>query len=369
MNIGIDARLLERKITGIGRSLELLLKEIPKVDKKNKYYIFTYEPISFESDFYINISTVKNFLPSKIFSPLWSNFFLPIYLKKHNIDILFSINQIVPLIKISSCKYISVVHDVIFKADPNFLPFIYRKYLQFFAFFSIRISDVIITISEYSKKDILKHYKIDENKIKVIYQSANPEFVKENIDVDEKNALKRKLKLKEHIILYVGKIENRKNILGIIKVANELKKNFTDFIFVLVGKVGYGGEKILAQVNKNENIKHLSNVDDKLLKKLYNISDVFIFPSLYEGFGYPPLEAMQCALPVISSNNTSLIEVVGEGGILHDPMDYKAMSRSIVKIISDKTFCSQIKKKSLIQANKFSLNKTAKEIVSVFNSI
>jgi len=143
MNIGIDARLLERRVTGIGRILMLLLKEIPKVDKKNKYFLFSYGSLDVEKNFYINVTTVKSLLPQKLFSPIWNNFILPHYLKKEKIDLLFSVNQILPLFKVKGCKYISIVNDVIYKADPNFLPFTYRKYLQFFAYFSIKISDLI----------------------------------------------------------------------------------------------------------------------------------------------------------------------------------------------------------------------------------
>src|SRR5690606_11584920 len=128
MNIGIDARLLERKITGIGRFLINFLKELPDVDSQNKYFLYTYEPIDFNKNFFTNISTVKNYLPQKIFSPLWSNFILPKYLKKNKIDLFFSVNQLIPLVKVENIKYISVVHDVIYKADKSFLPFIYRKY-------------------------------------------------------------------------------------------------------------------------------------------------------------------------------------------------------------------------------------------------
>src|SRR3989339_159930 len=301
MNIGIDARLLERRVTGIGRILMLLLKEIPKVDKKNKYFLFSYGSLDVEKNFYINVTTVKSLLPQKLFSPIWNNFILPHYLKKEKIDLLFSVNQILPLFKVKGCKYISIVNDVIYKADPNFLPFTYRKYLQFFAYFSIKISDLIITISKYSKKDILKHYKVDEKKIKVILQSANEEFMPMNNEVNE-----------------------RKNVI------------------------------------------YRSNVDDGLLKKIYNIADVFLFPSYYEGFGYPPLEAMQSGLPVIAANNTSLAEIVDTGGLLHDPDDYISMAKNIIKLLNDNSFYMKMRNKGLERAKQFTLEKTVKETVDVF---
>ena len=368
MNIGIDARLLERKITGIGRVLITLLNDIPKYDKENKYFLFSYDSIDFNKEFYTNIRTVKSIIPQKLFAPIWSNFIFPRYLKKNKIELLFSVNQILPLVKVKDCKYVSIVNDVIYKADPNFLPFIYRRYLQLFAHFSIKISDKILTISEYSKKDILKHYNVPENKIKVVLPATNKEFKPLNFRSIEKEEIKKQFGLSKNVVLYVGMIENRKNILGILKIADIIKDIKSEVEFILVGKKGYGSENILKEVKKRSNVKHLTNIDDITLKKLYNIADVFLFPSFYEGFGYPPLEAMQSGLPVVTSNNTSLKEIIDFGGIMHDSDDYKSMSEDILRLLDDKSFYLEMKNKGIERAKKFNEQVPAKELVKVFNS-
>ena len=368
MNIGIDARLLERKITGIGRVLITFLNDIPKYDKENKYFLFSYDSIDFNKDFYTNITTVKSIIPQKLFAPIWSNFILPRYLKKNKIELLFSVNQILPLVKVKDCKYVSIVHDVIYKADPNFLPFIYRRYLQFFAYFSIKISDKILTDSEYSKKDILKHYNVSENKIQVVLPSTNKDFKPLNLTDSEREEIKKQFRLSKNVILYVGMIENRKNILGILKVADLIKEIKSDVEFILVGKKGYGSDNILKEVNKRSNVKHLTNIDDITLKKLYNIADVFLFPSFYEGFGYPPLEAMQSGLPVVASNNTSLKEIIDFGGIMRDSDDYKLMSEDIIRLLDDKNFYLEMRNKGIERAKKFNEQVPAKELVNIFNS-
>ena len=368
MNIGIDARLLERRITGIGRSLMIMLDEIPKYDNKNKYFLFSYSSIPHNPKFYTNVITIRCFLPQKIFSPIWSIFILPFYLRNRNIDILFSINQVVPLIKIKGCRYISVVNDVIYKKDRKYLPFIYRAYLQLFSHFSIKISDVIITISEYSKNDIIKYYNLNSAKVKVVYPSANIEFKPLDLTKDEKSEIKSSLHLPSNLVLYVGVIENRKNIIGILKVADEIYKREKDIGFLLVGKLGHGSKKILSEVRKRKNIIHHANVDDLMLKKLYNISDVFLFPSFYEGFGYPPLEAMQCGLPVITSNNTSLKEIVGDGGILHDPHDYKAIADDVLTLLADQELYTRMRAQGIEQSKKFTVEKYVNGMLDVFNS-
>ena len=132
MNIGIDTRILERKISGIGRFLKLVLDELPLVDNKNKYFLFTYEKLNINRAYFTNVNTVKSFLPQKLFAPVWLNFILPKYLKQNKIDLFFCVNQQIHLIKLKNVKYILVLHDVIYKVDKTFHPLIYRKYLEFF---------------------------------------------------------------------------------------------------------------------------------------------------------------------------------------------------------------------------------------------
>lgn len=369
MNIGIDARLLERKMTGIGRFLFTLLLELPSIDKNNKYFLFFYEKLKFNLDFYSLVPTFKSFLPQKFFSPIWINIILPFYLKKKKIDIFFSVNQLLPLIKIKDIKYILVLHDVIYKVNKSFHPFIYRKYLQFFTYFSIKSADLIITVSDYSKRDILKYYKLNPDKIKVVYEAADKEFTKLNLSLETKYEIRKKFELPEHTILYVGMIENRKNIIGILNIADEVYKSHPEVKFLLVGKIGYGGKKILTESLKRKNVLYLKNVDDKMLKQIYNISYLFLFPSFYEGFGFPPLEAMQSGLPVLASNSTSLKEILDSSAILHDPNDYNSFSQDIVRLIKDKDLYNKIRSLGFQRAKKFRINSTAREIVDVFNSL
>jgi glycosyltransferase involved in cell wall biosynthesis len=367
MNIGIDARLLERKITGIGRSLETFLNELPLIDKENKYFLFSYGRLNINDKFYTGIPTVKSFLPQKFFSPIWMNLILPSFLKKNKIDVFFSINTLIPIIKIKNIKFVLVLHDVVYKADKIFHPFVYRKYLQFFTYFSIRSSDLIITVSQYSKQDIMKYYKVADEKIKVVYEAAEKGFEVIDLTENDKKEILGMINFPKNIVLYVGKIENRKNIKGILNIADEIYLRDADIKFVLIGKIGYGGEKLLEDIKQRKNVIYLNNVSDELLKKIYNISTVFLFPSFYEGFGYPPLEAMQSGLPVLASNNTALKEIIGSAGILHDPNDYHSFSEDILRIIKDKEFSIALRKRGIDRAKDFNIGKTVKEMVESFS--
>ncbi|MFO7447591.1 MAG: glycosyltransferase family 1 protein [Ignavibacteriaceae bacterium] len=369
MNIGIDARILERKMTGIGRFLNTFLNELPSVDKKNKYYLFSYDKLNINDDYFVNIATGKSSVPQKLYAPFWMNFILPGYLEKNKIDLFFSVNQLTPLVKVKTAKYILVLHDVIYLVDKSFHPFIYRKYLQFFTYFSIKKSDLIVTVSEYSKMDILKYYNVPEDKIKVVYQAAEKEFYPMNLSENEKDEVKKMFGSPEHIVMYLGMIENRKNIPGIMKIADEVYKKNNNIKFLLIGKIGYGGAELLKEIEKRENVIYLKGVDDHLLKQLYNVSSLFLFPSFYEGFGYPPLEAMQSGLPVLASNNTSLKEIIGSGGILHEPDDYHSFSNDILKVLDDKEWYNKLKNEGIKRAKDFNITTTVKELVNIFNSV
>ncbi len=185
----------------------------------------------------------------------------------------------------------------------------------------------------------------------------------------EKTELKKQFGSPEHIVLYLGMIENRKNIIGILRIADGISTENKSIKFLLVGKIGHGGKELLKEIKKRENVIHLSGVDDQLLKKLFNLSSIFLFPSFYEGFGYPPVEAMQCGLPVLSSNNSSLKEVIEDGGILHKPDDYPAFVKDILRLLNDKDLYLEMRNRGIERAKYFTSDNTTREFVDAFNSM
>lgn len=369
MRIGIDARLLERKMTGVGRYLLNILRYISEYDNQNDYFLFSYGKLSqYEKGKIKSVSTL-NFTPQGVFqkliSPFWLNFVLPKCLEKYKIDLFFSPNHFLPFKKIKA-KSIIVIHDVFHKVDKKFHPFYYRVYVDFFLPRAIRNSNLIITISDCSKKDIIKFYNVPEAKIKVIYEAADDIFRPQNLIPEQKEELERKYNLPEKFILYTGVLEERKNIEGVIKIA-DLLKDKTETPILLFGKIGHGGKKYLRELQKRENIQYKGFVKSKDLPYLYNLATIFLFPSFYEGFGLPVLEAMQSGLPVVASNASSLPEVIGEGGIMHNPKDYEGFATDIIKLLEDKDFYDKMREKGIERAKNFNWGKTTKEIVETFN--
>lgn len=370
MRIGIDARLLENRMTGIGRYLAGILKYIPEIDRENEYYLFSFSDLDNykKRGFKVIATGEKNLIPSRIFSPLWLNFVLPKFLKKNKIDLFFEPNYFLPLSN-KEIKNVITVHDLFQKIDKNYQQFYYRKYLDFFLPRAIKNSNAIIAVSENTKKDIIEFYNISEGKINVIYEAADEIFQPRDLDKEHKQKLISKYNLPSEFILYVGVIENRKNITGILKIADILQKNKNNIKITLIGNPGFGFKQIYEDIKNKNNIYYLDNIEGEDLPYIYNLAKIFLFPSFYEGFGLPPLEAMQSGIPVLSSNTSSLPEVVGEGGIMHNPEDYESFSQDIIKLLEDRDFYDKIRRKGIRQARNFSWRETAKKIVGIFNQV
>lgn len=370
MRIAIDARILERKMTGVGRYLSGLLNHIRDYDSTNQYILISQGSLNNLPDGFENVVTGnQKLIPEKLYSPVWTNFVLPKVLEKYKIDIFFSANQLVPIKKVKSVKYISAIYDVFHRVDKSFHSRTFRTYIDIFLRLTIRKSDHIITISENSKKDIQSFFNVLPSKITVIYPAGGHQFRVRKFSESEKSVLQKKYSFTEKFVLYVGVIEKRKNIHTVIKIADEFLLNSPEVKFLLIGRPGYGSSQILDEVKKRKNIIYLNHIPDEDLVNIYNLASVFIFPSFYEGFGLPPVEAMQTGIPVVASNTSSLKEILEGSAILIDPLDHKTFCSEIEKLLADKNYIDEWRQRGLKGAEKFNFAKSAEELVKLFNSI
>jgi len=368
MRIGIDARLLSTKIRGTARYLSNLIEYLPQFDTKNEYFIFQYEDVSRENQFYKYIPIKKSKLPRQIYEHYWLNFVLPNLITKHKIDIFFTPYIFVPLFK-KNWKNVIVIHDSLTKVCKEHYTYHYRKYLDIMVPPSIKRSDKIITVSQSAKEDIIKFYDVDPNNIEYLYHWTNDKYRPIDLSSDEKKELRTKYGLPEKFILFVSVLEERKNITGIFKVSDILLNRGIDIKIVFVGREGFGFEKIADTFKANsDRFIRLKDIDDKDLVRIYNLATLFFFPTHYEGFGLPPLEAMKCGLPVIASNNSSIPEVVGDGGILGEANNYEFFAEKIALLLSDNNYYLSLKLKAIQQAEKFTAKKHISKLVNIFNS-
>jgi glycosyltransferase involved in cell wall biosynthesis len=370
MKIGIDARTLEKKMTGIGRYLLDMLKCIPEVDTKNSYYLFSYRNIDIKNSRCVSVAPAPRFPSSKIYSPLWLLKVIPKQLKKYEIDIFFSPNFLAPPKKEASrWKSIIVVCDVFQKLGKRYIPFSYNVYLNSVLRHSIPQSDAIVTISQHSKQDIVQTYSVAPEKIHVIYPSANKRFNAEQIDAMRRKEVTERYKLPQQFILYVGVVEVRKNIIGITRIADILKRQGVTVPIVLIGRNGFGFNKIMNEVSKRNNIQYVDYVGEEFLADIYKLASVFVFPSYYEGFGIPPLEAMQSGVPVVTSNTSSLPEVVGEAGSMFHPDDADGFANEIIRLLEDGQYHRSRSEGGIAQARRFNAHDSAASLVQLFSRV
>ena len=236
----------------------------------------------------------------------------------------------------------------------------------------LRKAEKIITVSEFSKKDIIKHIRYPEDKIEIIPPAVNHNLYYQNRN---KSILKKYgIKEDEKVILYVGAEEPRKNIQVLINSFDKLKSKISQIKLLKVGTPNYlrVREKLLKQIeslNLQKDVIFAGYVPESELAKIYNAVDLFVFPSLYEGFGIPPLEAMACGTPVITSNSSSLPEVVGDAAIIIDPYDANKFAEEMYEVLTEDGLREEMIRKGLDRSKMFSWEKAARKTREIYEQV
>lgn len=357
-----------KKITGIGRVLIETLDRYSKIDLSNIFILYT----NYDNEELLNYSFSKNVLIKKIpvskYSPIKNLLFnlliFPIYVYINKVDIVFYYNFTIIPFKMG--KIVSIIHDMIeFNVKKKFsrARMFYRKLI---VPRMAKISDEIITVSEHSKKDIIKICNVEPKKITVIYDAVSSIFKKQ---LDKDNIIN------SNYMLYVGTVDYPgKNVFNAISSFEiyKSKNSQSDLKFVIAGMPGKGFEfveKKIEQSDFKKDILYLGYVDDDKLKILYTYASLFIFISYYEGFGLPILEAMQIGLPVITSNRSSLPEVAGNAAVICDPDDTQIISDAISKILNDDEFRNDLIQKGYENVKRFSWEESSEKILKILKKV
>ena len=263
------------------------------------------------------------------------------------------------------------IHDIISILFPENIPFASRMFYSKWMPFSYRKATKIITISESTKNDIEKILKIPKDKITVIHSAVDEKF-KQSVSDKKIREVAQKYHLPSRYLLHVGTLEPRKNLEFLIDVFFEAikKKENEGLHLVITGKKGWYYEGLFTKVKKlrlGGKVIFTGYLEEEDKAALYHGARIFTFPSLYEGFGLPPLEAMASGVPVISSNTSSMPEVVGDAGILISPKDKNGWVEAITRVNSDENLRHEMIKKNENQVAKFSWEKTARKTIEVYN--
>ncbi|BBM37294.1 glycosyltransferase family 4 protein [Pseudoleptotrichia goodfellowii] len=265
-------------------------------------------------------------------------------------------------------KVINTIYDTVFITAPETMGDM--KKIEEYRYGAEK-SDLIITISESAKEDIIKNLNINENKIKIVYPGIDIENYFKKCEERELEIVRKKYSLPKNYILYLGTIEPRKNIERIINsFLKYKKKNNDDLKLVLSGRKGWKYENIMNLIKSSPtDIIFTDYIEEKDKKAIYKMAKIFVFPSLYEGFGMPVLEAMAAGVPVITSNISSLPEVAGDACILVNPLEEEEILKGYEKVIFDSNFRNNMIKKGIEQSKKYQWKESAKQLEKIYDEI
>lgn len=375
MTIGIDIRVLGSGLkSGVEEYTENLLAHLLPLDKNIKFKLFHSSIKSNLKKYeWMNLPNVEVFsfrLPNKLLFGL-ARFFNHPYLDKliGGADTFFSPHFLLASLS-PDCKRVITFHDLSYIRFKEF--FSWRRNL--WHKFQIRsscwfnLSDKIIAVSQSTKKDLVEKYDLASNKIETIYSGISDSMFRPS--KEELLSFRKENNLPNQFILFLGKLEPRKNIVGLIRAFNLLKNSneFEDLNLVIVGSPGWLYKNIYREAKKSphkDKIIFKNYIKDENRKFYYSLASVFVYPSFFEGFGFPPLEAMACETPVVASFNSSLPEVVGKGGILVDPYNIVDISIAIKSILVDQDLKELLVNNGLKIAQGFTWDKCARETLNV----
>ncbi|MCT4664287.1 MAG: glycosyltransferase family 4 protein [Flavobacteriales bacterium] len=364
MNIGVNVRLLlKNRIEGIGRFTFESLQELVKIRQEDHFFFFfdrAYDP---EFIFAENITPVV-FGPPAVHPVLWDIWFqfqLPRVLKKYEIDLFFSPESYV--CHFTTTKQISVQHDVNFLRNRSLLKGWNGYYLRRnFPKFAHR-SDLVLTVSEFSAKEIQEVYGLEKDKIQVCYNGVSKNF--KQLAQISKREIQRKYTDSQPFFLFVGAISKRKNISKTVLAFDEFKtETGSSMKFLIVGKPMFSDrelETLFNSVSHKKDLLFLGRQTDEVLIELLNGAEALVNLSTYEGFGLPLVEAMACGCPVLAANNSCMPEIVKDAGLLVDPENKEAIKKAYSDILDSKRQ-EDLVEKGLARAQFFTWEKVALNI-------
>ena len=367
MTIGIDLRILARDAnTGVEEYAKKLLSFLIPLDENIKYKIFynafRKQPFEYEWAKCRNVELIERSIPNK-FLEVFSRFGFPKIDKLvDGCDILFQ-PHFLPAALSKGVKRIVTFHDLSFERYPEFFSRRQRFWhKRINPKMQARQADRIIVISESTKSDLIDLYGIAPDKIRVIYSGVS--FPKNIVEIEKKSCVE-KYDLPDNFILFLGTLEPRKNVLGVVKAFEVLKNaGRPDLKLVIVGGRGWLYRELFdyVGVSKHKNdIIFLGRVLNEEKEILYSLAKVFVFPSFFEGFGFPPLEAMICGTPVVTSNTSSLPEVAGDSALTVNPQRVDEIAGAIKVLLDDNGLRSVMIEKGRKRARQFSWQKCAEE--------
>jgi len=367
MRIGIDARKLHD--FGIGTYIRNLLRQLARQDRTSEFVIFC-RPEDCET----LASLGENFRPVVEISPNYSiaeQVRIPLAIKREGITLYHAPHYVLP--PLVRCRSVVTIHDCIHLMFPQYLPNrLALRYARTAISMAARRATRVLTVSESSKRDILRFVDTQSDKIAVIYNAYDERFGVEPREEDVVRVRER-YQLHDEFVLYAGNVKPHKNLERLIVAFDLVRKRGLDHLkLVLIGDDISRYAALRRAVHRHQLHKHvrfLGYLPEETLAVMYRLAGLFVFPSLYEGFGLPPLEAMASGTPVVTSNVSSLPEVAGDAAILVDPHSPHAIADGIHRLLTDEELRRDLRLKGLARARQFSWEEAVRRVRAIYQEV
>ncbi len=365
MLIGIDAsRAARGKRTGTERYSFELIRHLVALDQKNRYRLYFDRPPFCE----LRIANCE--LRVMPFPRLWTHARLSWEMMHRPPDVLFVPAHVLPLVH--PPRSVVTIHDLGYLHFPRAHRLLDRLYLDLSTRYNARAAAHIIADSQATKRDLVERYGVAPSKIAVIYPGYDGETFQPLRDREAIEAVKARYGIAGDYILFVGTIQPRKNLVRLMEAFSLLKRQAADLQLVIAGKKGWLYEAIFRRVRElglEGRVVFTGYVAEEDLPALFSGARLFVFPSLYEGFGLPVLEAMACGVPVVCSNASSLPEVAGDAALLFDPLDVEGMAAAMERVLGDERLRAELVERGLKRARGFSWERCARQTLAVLESV
>lgn len=371
MNIGFDGKRAANNRTGLGNYSRWLISSLGKYSPSGNYFVYTPKKKEFpELEQMLQFRNIYLRLkPSFSLASFWRSFSIKKSLKKDGIALFHGLSHEIPFsLNKEGIKTIVTVHDLAFLRFPHYFKWLDRTIYNLKCRYACKHADRIIAISEQTKKDIIAYYGIAESKIRVIYQSCDEGF-KQRYPAEALESVREKYHLPQKYILNVGTIEDRKNLAVVVKALKHIAPEYT---LVVVGKMRPYGEKIKEELKNSaleERIQFVHNVNFEDLPKVYQMASLFVYPSRFEGFGIPIIEALYSGVPVIGATGSCLEEAGGPNSFYINPDDDVALADIANRILSNTSIQEQMIQDGLAYSANFDNEILAQQLINCYVSV
>lgn len=375
MKIGFDSKRAFLNNTGLGNYARFVIQTLAKTYPEHEYLLFTPQTDNHHKHSLARIKNAEIVTPQNFFNRqfpnYWRNYNLSNALKKRGgVSVFHGLSNELPHgIQKLDCKKIVTIHDLIFMRYPHYYKALDRYIYKSKVARACKVADVVIAASQQTKQDLQELFSVPQEKIQVVYQDCNPLFYAPQSSLKLEQVLK-KYNLHDEFILSVGTLERRKNQLTLVQALNQVRKNIPIKLVLIGRKMPYYREieKFIAQNKLQDAVLHLSFVSTEDLPYIYKLASAFVYPSVYEGFGIPVLEAANTKTPVITTQNTSMQEI-GDGAFSYfDGQSVEELALRITNVLTHEAQRARMREEGLARAEMFRGKVIGEQLMKLYQS-